>query len=253
VLEQYIKDRLAERGLLLMSHIVLGHPDFDTSLRLIETMVRAGVDLMELQIPFSEPIADGPVILRANQEALNGGATVERCFEVAFQVARRFDLPFLFMTYYNVLFRRGVAPFAGRMRAAGIKGAIVPDLPPEEGADYLEAMTENALAPIFIFSPNTKTARMKELARHGRGFIYCVARKGVTGSETAFSNELTDYLARARAATSLPLAVGFGVKEKRDVDFLRDKADIAVVGSETLRVFDKHGVEGVETFLKSLR
>jgi tryptophan synthase alpha chain len=253
VLERYIKDRLAQRDLLLMTHIVLGHPDFDTSLRLIETMVRAGVDLMELQIPFSEPIADGPVILRANQEALNCGATVERCFELASQVTQRFDLPFLFMTYYNVVFRKGVETFARRMCAARMKGAIVPDLPPEEGADYLKAMTENALAPIFIFSPNTKATRMKELARHGRGFIYCVARKGVTGSETAFSNELTDYLARARAATSLPLAVGFGVKEKRDVDFLRGKADIAVVGSETLRVLDKHGVEGVGTFLKSLR
>jgi tryptophan synthase alpha chain len=253
VLEQYIKDRLAQRGMLLMTHIVVGHPDFDTSLRLVETMVQAGVDLMELQIPFSEPIADGPVILRANQEALNGGATVERCFELASEVTRRFDLPFLFMTYYNVLFRQGVGPFASRMRAAGMKGAIVPDLPPEEGADYLEAMAQNALAPIFIFSPNTNAARMKVLAQHGRGFIYCVARKGVTGSDTAFSSELTDYLARARAATSLPLAVGFGVKEKRDVDFLRGKADIAVVGSETLRVLDKSGVEGVGTFLKSLR
>lgn len=253
MLEQYVKDRLAQRGMLLMTHIVLGHPDFDTSLRLIETMVRTGVDLMELQIPFSEPIADGPVILRANQEALNGGATVERCFELASQVTRRFDLPFLFMTYYNILFRQGVDTFARRMGAARMRGAIVPDLPPEEGAEYLQAMAENALAPIFIFSPNTTTTRMKNLAQHGRGFIYCVARKGVTGSDTAFSNELTDYLARARAATSLPLAVGFGVKERRDVDFLRGKADIAVVGSETLRVFDKHGVEGVGAFLTSLR
>ena len=253
MLEQYVNDRLAQRGMLLMTHIVLGHPDFDTSLRLIETMVRTGVDLMELQIPFSEPIADGPVILRANQEALNGGATVERCFELASQVTRRFDLPFLFMTYYNILFRQGVDTFARRMGAARMRGAIVPDLPPEEGAEYLQAMTESALAPIFIFSPNTTTTRMKNLAQHGRGFIYCVARKGVTGSDTAFSNELTDYLARARAATSLPLAVGFGVKERRDVDFLRGKADIAVVGSETLRVFDKHGVEGVGAFLTSLR
>lgn len=253
MLEQYVNDRLAQRGMLLMTHIVLGHPDFDTSLRLIETMVRTGVDLMELQIPFSEPIADGPVILRANQEALNGGATVERCFELASQVTRRFDLPFLFMTYYNILFRQGVDTFARRMCAARMRGAIVPDLPPEEGAEYLQSMTESALAPIFIFSPNTTTTRMKNLAQHGRGFIYCVARKGVTGSDTAFSNELTDYLARARAATSLPLAVGFGVKERRDVDFLRGKADIAVVGSETLRVFDKHGVEGVGAFLTSLR
>ena len=253
MLEQYIKERLARRGMLLMTHIVVGHPNFDISLRLVETMVQAGVDLMELQIPFSEPIADGPVILRANQEALNGGATVERCFELAYEVTRRFDLPFLFMTYYNVLFRKGVGLFASRMRAAGMKGAIVPDLPPEEGIEYLEAMAENALAPIFIFSPNTKAPRMQELARHGRGFIYCVARKGVTGSDTVFSSELTDYLARARATTSLPLAVGFGVKEKRDIDFLRGKADIAVVGSETLRVLEKSGVEGVGTFLKSLQ
>ena len=253
MLEHYIKDRLAQRDMLLMTHIVLGHPDFDTSLRLVETMVQAGVDLIELQVPFSEPIADGPVILRANQEALDGGATVERCFELASEVARRFDLPFLFMTYYNVLFRQGVGPFVGRMRAAGLRGAIVPDLPPEEGADYLQAMAENSLAPIFIFSPNSTLPRMEALAQQGQGFIYCVARKGVTGSDTAFSSELTDYLARARAATSLPLAVGFGVKEKRDIDFLRGKADIAVVGSETLRVLDKAGVEGVATFLKSLR
>jgi tryptophan synthase alpha chain len=253
VLEHYVRERIAQRGMLLMTHIVLGHPNFDTSLRLVETMVDAGVDLMELQIPFSEPIADGPVILHANQEALNGGATVQRCFEFAEQVTRRFDLPFLFMSYYNVLFRLGMETFTSRMRAVGLKGAIVPDLPPEEGADYLKAMAENSLAPIFIFSPNSKSTRMEQLARHSRGFIYCVARKGVTGSDTAFSNDLTDYLMRARAATSLPLAVGFGVKAKHDVDFLRGKADIAVVGSETLRVYDKAGIVGVGTFLRSLR
>jgi tryptophan synthase alpha chain len=126
------------------------------------------------------------------------------------------------------------------MRAGQLKGAIVPDLPPEEGADYLNAMTENTLAPIFIFSPTTKPPRMKAIAQYGRGFIYCVARKGVTG-------------ARTRSATSLPLAVGFGVKEMRDVDFVRGKADIAVVGSETLPVLDKSGVGSVGTFLESLR
>ncbi len=236
-----------------MAHIVLGHPHFDTSLRLVESMVKAGVDLIELQIPFSEPMADGPVILRANQEALAGGATVERCFDVATEVARRFDVPFLFMTYYNVLFRRGVASFVSRMQGAGLRGAIVPDLPPEEADEYLTAMSESALAPIFIYSPNTSDARLKTIASLGRGFIYCVARKGVTGSETSFSSELSGYLARARAATDLPLAVGFGVKEKADVDFLRGKADIAVVGSETLRVLERGGVAAVGPFLSGLR
>lgn len=253
MLEQYIKERRQKRDILLMTHIVLGHPHFDTSLRLVEAMVKAGVDLIELQIPFSEPMADGPVILRANQEALAGGATVERCFDVATEVARRFDVPFLFMSYYNVLFKRGVAAFAARMQESGLRGAIVPDLPPEEADEYLQAMQEQALEPIFIYSPNTSDERLRKIAVHGRGFLYCVARKGVTGSATSFSDDLTKYLARARAATSLPLAVGFGVKEKQDVDFLRGKADIAVVGSETLRVLDRGGVAAVGPFLSGLR
>jgi tryptophan synthase alpha chain len=253
VLEQYIKERRQKRDMLLMTHIVLGHPHFDTSLRLVEAMVKAGVDLIELQIPFSEPMADGPVILRANQEALAAGATVERCFEVAGEVARRFDVPFLFMSYYNVLFKRGVAAFTARMQELGLRGAIVPDLPPEEADEYLKSMQEHALDPIFIYSPNTSDARLQKLASYARGFVYCVARKGVTGSATSFSDDLSKYLARARAATELPLAVGFGVKEKQDVDFLRGKADIAVVGSETLRVLDRGGIAEVGTFLSSLR
>jgi tryptophan synthase alpha chain len=253
VLEQYLKERRQKQEILLMTHIVLGHPHFDTSLRLVESMVQAGVDLIELQIPFSEPMADGPVILRANQEALEAGSTIDKCFDVATEVARRFDIPFLFMSYYNVLFRRGVAQFVNRSQQAGLRGAIVPDLPPEEGAEYLAAMKEAALDPIFIYSPNTTDARLKVIAKHASGFVYCVARKGVTGSATAFSTELSSYLARARAATTLPLAVGFGVKEKPDVDFLRGKADIAVVGSETLRVLERGGVAAVGPFLKGLR
>lgn len=253
MLEQHLKERRQKHEILLMTHIVLGHPHFDTSLRLVESMVHAGVDLIELQIPFSEPMADGPVILRANQEALGAGATVDRCFDLASEVARRFDVPFLFMTYYNVLFRRGVASFVSRMQDAGLRGAIVPDLPPEEAGDYLTAMREAMLSPIFIYSPNTDDARLKTIAGYGSGFIYCVARKGVTGSETAFSLDLTGYLSRARAATSLPLAVGFGVKERADVDFLRGKADIAVIGSETLRVLERGGLAAVGPFLSGLR
>ncbi len=253
MLEAYVKERRQKQEILLMTHIVLGHPHFDTSLRLVESMVHAGVDLIELQIPFSEPMADGPVILRANQEALNAGSTVERCFDVASEVARRFDVPFLFMTYYNVLFRRGVSQFVARTQAAGLRGAIVPDLPPEEGGEYLAAMKEAALDPIFIYSPNTTDVRLKVIAQYASGFVYCVARKGVTGSQTAFSTDLSAYLERARAATSLPLAVGFGVKEPQDVDFLRGKADIAVVGSETLRVLERGGLAAVGPFLSSLR
>ncbi|TES90696.1 MAG: tryptophan synthase subunit alpha [Desulfobacteraceae bacterium] len=253
MLESYLKNRLKKKEILLMTHIVLGYPTFEDSFKIIEAMVKAGVDLMELQIPFSEPIADGPVILHANQKALSGGATVQKCIDFAQNVANAFDIPFLFMSYYNILFKYGVDRFAGAMSERGLQGAIVPDLPPEEGEEYLKAMEKYNLDPVFIFSPTTPDERMKYLASFGKGFIYCVARKGVTGVDTDFSKQLEKYLDRCRKATDLPLALGFGVKEKKDVDFLKGKADIAVVGSQTIRLVDKEGVGAVGEFIKSLR
>jgi len=253
MLEAYIKDRLKEKEILLMTHLVIGYPDLESSFRIIEKMVAAGVDLMELQIPFSEPIADGPVILHANQKSLAGGTTVRHCLEFAQQAAAAFDIPFLFMSYYNILYRYGVARFAQTMSDYGLKGAIVPDLPPEEGADYLEAMAANQLDPILIFSPATSDERMQYLASHGKGCMYCVARKGVTGDKTAFSEELDRYLARCRRATNLPLALGFGVKSKTDIDFLRGRADIAVIGTQTIRLVDEDGIERVTGFIEELR
>ncbi len=253
MLEQYIRERRAEREILLMTHIVLGYPDFDTSLATIETMVDAGVDLIEMQIPFSEPIADGPVILRANQQALAAGSTLARCFEFARAASERFDVPLLFMSYYNLLFRHGTPGFVARMHDAGLVGAIVPDLPPEEAGEYLQASASTGIDPIFIYAPTTSNARLKFIDQCAAGFIYCVARKGVTGADTRFSDELDTYLARCRAATRLPLAVGFGIKSAADVDFLRGKADIAVVGSRSIEVMDEHGVDAVGDFLRGLR
>ena len=253
MLEARIHDVRAEKSVLLMTHIVIGYPSFEASLQVVDAMVEAGVDLMELQIPFSEPMADGPVILAANQKALAQGSTVERCFDFATTVTRRHRIPFLFMSYYNVLFRAGVASFVDRMKAAGLCGAIVPDLPPEEAGTYLPAMEHAGLDPIFIFSPSTPDDRMQTIASHGRGFIYCVARKGVTGVHTTFSADLDAYLARCRAATQLPLAVGFGVQDAADVEFLRGKVDIAVVGSATLRLIDEKGVDAVGGFIRGLR
>lgn len=253
MLEQYVNQKRREQEILLMTHIVIGYPDLPTSLALVEAMVEAGVELMELQIPFSEPMADGPVILHANQEALKTGITVDQCFDFASQVSQRFDIPFLFMSYYNILFRQGVERFVERSKQAGMVGAIVPDLPPEEATDYLAAMKRAELDPIFIFSPRSSAERMTEIASYDRGFVYCVARKGVTGAATDFSSATDEYLKRARAATRLPLAVGFGVKDKPDVDYLRGKADIAVVGSESLRVLEREGPTGVGRFLSTLR
>jgi tryptophan synthase alpha chain len=253
MLETYLRRQRERKDILLMTHIVVGYPSFEASFEIVKAMVAAGVDLMELQIPFSEPIADGPVILRANQEVLARGARVRQALAFAERATAAFDIPFLFMTYCNIVYKYGVAEFAAEMARIGMAGAIVPDLPPEEGATYLAAMQAHQLAPIFIFSPTTGQERMRMLAGHGRGFIYCVARKGVTGQQTTFSEALEDYLARCRQATDLPLALGFGVKDRSDIDFLRGKADIAVIGTETIRLVDEHGVGAVEGFIRGLQ
>jgi tryptophan synthase alpha chain len=253
MIESTIREQLEQKEILLMTHIVVGYPSLEESYRIVQAMVEAGVDLMELQIPFSEPIADGPVILRANQEALATGISVEQCLDFAERVSREFDIPFLVMTYYNILFKYGVERFAAAMAQRGLKGAIVPDLPPEEAGDYLRAMAANQLDPIFIFAPNSTEQRLQLIAEHAGGFVYCVARKGVTGAQTDFSRDLDAYLGRCRAATELPLALGFGVSSREDVDFLKGKADIAVVGSQAIRVLDSEGVEGLGTFIRSLR
>jgi tryptophan synthase alpha chain len=252
MLEQHIRQKLQKKPLLLMTHIVIGYPSLRESWALAHSMVEAGVDLMELQIPFSEPMADGPVILKANQDALAAGATVGKCLEFARELAQQVPVPLLFMSYYNIVFKHGVQRFAAEMKRGGIYGAIVPDLPIEEGADYASAMVAEGLAAVPLFAPNTPEPRMRLLAEGGSGMVYCVARKGVTGAKTDFSADLGDYLARARRATALPLAVGFGLKSKSDVDFVRGKVDVAIVGSESLRVLNESGVRGVGEFIQTL-
>ena len=252
-LTAYIRQRQQEKGLLLMTHIVVGYPSYEASYAIVKEMVAAGVDLMELQLPFSEPMADGPVIMRANQEALEAGATVAAGLDFARRMAAEFSIPFLVMSYYNLLFKHGEAGFVAAMAERGLAGAIVPDLPPEEGGAYLEAMTRHRLDPVLIYAPTTTEERLTWLARHARGFVYCVARKGVTGAPTEFAADLDAYLARCRRHTDLPLAVGFGVKQREDIEFLAGRADVAVIGTQAIRVFDEGGAAAVGRFLRELR
>lgn len=252
MLESYIRNRQKKKGLLLMTHIVMGYPSFEACHDMIDQMIAAGVDLMELQIPFSEPMADGPVILRANQKALEQGATVAKCLAFAKDMAASYPIPFLFMTYANIPFRFGMERFAKATADMGLHGAIVPDLPIEESGDYLHAMNQSGISPIQMFSPLTDDDRMAKIAAVSSGFIYCLARKGVTGADTQFSDDLTAYLARCRRAASMPIAVGFGIREKADMIYLQGRADIAVIGSQTIRVAEDHGVNAVREFIQGL-
>lgn len=236
-----------------MTHLVLGYPSLEVNRQVVEQMVEGGVDLIELQIPFSEPVADGPVISKACQEAIASGVTVRECLDFAAEITRAFPIPFLFMTYYNILFRYGEEKFIAKARDLGIKGFIVPDLPPEEGRAYLKAARKHGIATVQVFAPTSTDERMSELAAAADGFIYCVARRGVTGKQTSFGEGFDDYLKRCRAATDLPLAVGFGIRGREDVERLAGKADIAVIGTRTIQLVEEGGPSAVGPFISSLR
>jgi tryptophan synthase alpha chain len=252
-LEKELKQRLAIKPILLMTHLVLGYPSLAVNREVIGQMARGGVDCIELQIPFSEPIADGPVILKASQQSLAQGISVEECFRFGQEMAAEFPgIRFLFMTYYNIVFKYGEEAFLQRTRDIGFCGTIIPDLPPEEGQSYLERSKTLGLAPILFFTPTSSDERMRVVAAQGAGFIYCVARRGVTGQQTAFDDTLNQYLARCRRATDLPLAVGFGISNHADVALLTGQADMAVIGTATIKLVDAQGPEAVGPFIAGL-
>ncbi len=254
MLEGFIRHELSRKDILLMTHLVLGYPSFAENRKMIEAMADSGVELIEIQIPFSEPTADGPVILKANSLSLENGTTVDNCFAFARDICQSFPkISFLFMTYYNIIFVQGESRFVDRAKEVGINGFIVPDLPPEEADNWLKECRRQHLDSIFIFTPTHTEQRLQELSNVASGFVYCVGRRGVTGTKTDFNTALEERLKIYRQKTDLPLAVGFGIQEKADVDFLTGKTDIAVIGSRLINIHEKEGVEGIRNFLINLR
>jgi len=254
MLESIIRKHLKNRQMLLMTHLVLGYPSFDENRKIIDVMAKSGVELVELQIPFSEPTADGPVILKANSLSIINGTKVSECFSFAAEASRAYpEISFLFMTYYNIVFARGESESILNAKDSGIKGFILPDLPPEEAEAWLEKCNSEGMNSIFIFTPTHSEKRLTELSQVANGFVYCVGRRGVTGKRTEFNASLSHQIERYKRATNLPIALGFGIQEKSDIEFLKGKIDIAVIGSQLITLHDQLGAKGVEEFLMSLR
>ncbi|GIX46972.1 MAG: tryptophan synthase alpha chain [Candidatus Tectimicrobiota bacterium] len=251
-LEAYIRQRQRHKALLLMGHAVVGYPSLEANWQMLEAMQQAQVDLVELQLPFSEPIADGPVFVRANQQALAGGMTREQYFAFMQRAARAFDFPLLMMGYYNSIFQMGHERFCACLAEHGGRGFIIADLPPEEAGDLWPCAEAYGLAPIVLMTPLTPVARLHHLARFARGFVYCVARKGVTGKQTAVDRQVQEFLHRCRQATPLPLALGFGLRRGADLECIRGWADIAVVGTALLQAWEEGGPAAYRSFLAAL-
>ena len=244
----------------LMAHIVIGYPDLSASEKIILALADAGADLIEMQIPFTDPLADGPTILKANLDALRNGIKVADCFRFAEKMASRLaDIPLLFMTYINIPFNYGLENFCRDSSAAGLTGLIVPDIPPDEKEEpYHDLCLAHELHPIYILSPSSTEERFKLIGSCASGFVYCTARVGITGARESRIAGMTDCLAGMRKYVKLPLALGFGISSREHVETVRELAEISVVGSKVIDIYnsgrsEKESLEKVGSFVRGLR
>ena len=235
-----------------MAHVVCGYPSFAANMEALEIMAEAGVDLVELQFPFSEPSADGPLFVKANEQSLKAGTTVDQCFEFMKLASERFAFKILMMGYYNTAFKMGEDVFVKRIQEAGGVGYILPDLPVEESDNLHRLSAEAGIEPIILMTPTSSEKRLAQLGAASRGMVYVVARRGVTGSKTNMGDDVTSLVARCRQHTNVPIGVGFGISSKADLDALRGSADLAIIGTAALKTWEASGATGLKTFFKDL-
>lgn len=248
-----IKEKFAElrqRGeKALIAYISCGDPSADETVKIADELIDAGVDILELGLPFSDPIADGPTIQAASQRALSKGMNTDRYFKT---VARIEGVPKVCMTYYNLIFQYGLERFCKRCYESGITGLIVPDLPLEEAGDLRKACRSIGIDLILIASPQNGKERIKKIAKKSAGFVYIQSTLGVTGARSG-SFDITRSIASAKMFTKLPIAVGFGVSEPRQVsELVRQGADGVIIGSAIIDKIQKNRAR-VGNYIRSLK
>lgn len=242
----------------LMTHVVVGYPSLKETEELILLMDQVGVDYIELQIPFSDPLADGPTIMKACEESLRNGTKVADAFLLASKLKTKIKTPLLFMAYFNTVFHYGIQKFCVDAKRAGIAGLIVPDFPLEEESTehFNEILKEHRLLNIKVLSPASTEKRIVMNANVGTGFVYCTARQGITGAEKGFDPKVIEYLKNVRKHFRIPVALGFGISTKGHISQMEGLADMAVVGSAILDIINsnrKEYLNKVRDFLEDLR
>jgi len=242
----------------LVTYITAGDPDLSTSGEILKALDRAGADVLEVGVPFSDPLADGPVIQRATERALASGASLRSVLELVGTVRRDLTAPVVVFSYANPILRFGPERFASAAAAAGVDGVLALDLPIEEAGEFRQALAQNALDMIFLLSPTTTDARIKKAAELGSGFLYGISRLGVTGARDRVAAGAPDLVRRIRAHTTLPVALGFGISRPEHVAEVATFADAAVVGSALVSVIAEHGgstqvVERVDEYVRWLK
>ena len=225
-----------EKRAAFVAYLCAGDPDFDTSLAACRAVLDAGADVLELGVPFSDPLADGLTNQLAAQRALDGGMTAARVFELVRRLREKSQVPIVFYTYYNLVFSNGVEEYVRAAKEAGVDGMLTLDLPPEEADELLAACAKHGLKTVFIVAPTTPASRLPRISAAATGFIYYVSREGVTGVRDQVAANIPEAVARIRQHTALPVAVGFGLSTPEQVKQVARVADGVVVGSALVNV-----------------
>jgi tryptophan synthase alpha chain len=239
-LEQVFDQLRAERRTGLVTYVTAGDPDVPRSMDVLRALDEAGADVLEVGVPFSDPLADGPVIQRASERALAAGATLSRILDALAEV-HDLRAPIVIFSYANPILRMGIDAFRDRAARAGVSGVLALDLPIEEAGDFRDRMAASGIDTIFLLSPTTTDSRIRQAAQLGRGFLYGISRLGVTGARDAVASGARELVRRVRRETTLPVALGFGISRPEHVREVGTFADAAVVGSALVSVIADAG------------
>jgi tryptophan synthase alpha chain len=237
----------------IVAYITAGDPSFDATLKFVLALAEAGADVIELGIPFSDPLADGPTIQRASERALKAGATLAGVLDLVRRIRQSSEVPLLLFGYYNPILQMGLEKFAAAASSAGADGVLVTDLTPEESEDYRRILAAHHLDTVFLGAPTSTDDRLEKIAACSSGFLYLISRTGVTGEKDALPADLPALLRRARKVTQLPIAVGFGISQPGHVSVLGGLADAAVVGSALVSEIEKSKSTGAAAAALAVR
>ncbi len=258
-----IKEKFAElsakKEKALIAYIMVGYPNENATISAVRGLIKGGADIIELGFPFSDPIADGPIIQNASTVSLDNGTKLNKFFNIVKKIRKETDIPLILMTYTNILYHKGYAKFIAEAKNAGIDGFILPDMSIEESKEYL-ASTKNMADTIFLISPNTTKSRIEKIIKRSSGFLYLVAVYGTTGVKIGIQNYTLNAIKEVKKITKgkIPVGVGFGVSTPEDVKkYVKAGADAVIVGSAFLKLIEKTHQNKLEssiaTFTKSLK
>jgi len=225
----------------LVAYITAGDPSLDATERFVLALAGAGADVIELGVPFSDPVADGPVIQRASERALRGGTTLAGVLSLVKSLRAKTDVPIVLFSYFNPILQMGLEKFGDAAKAAGADGVLITDLTPDEGGEYRAVMSPRGLDTIFLAAPTSTDERLALIAQASTGFLYLISRTGVTGAKDQLAEELPSLARRVRQVTDLPIAIGFGISLPGHVSVLGGLADAAVVGSALVEEIERAG------------